>query len=92
MYTLCRTTHPATGVEHSVYCYFFHTAEKSLIIAGANILRVFRLVPEIQTKSSGAQRREDDEGILMLFISIIIINYLNYIYTKNIFIFKLFIV
>ncbi|KAL7640863.1 UNVERIFIED_CONTAM: hypothetical protein RMT77_008000 [Armadillidium vulgare] len=63
MYTLCRTSHLATAVEHSVYCNFFHTAEKSLIISGANVLRVFRLVPEVQTKTPGAQRREDKDDI-----------------------------
>lgn len=61
MYSLCKTTHPPTGVEHSVYCNFFHTSEKSLVIAGANVLRVFRLVPEIQTKAPGAAKHEDGE-------------------------------
>ena len=43
---MVRTPHPPTGVEHSVYADFFGYGEKNLVIAGANILRVFRLVPD----------------------------------------------
>lgn len=47
MYSICRTTHPATGVEHSIFCNFFNRAEKSLVVAGANIIRVFRLISDV---------------------------------------------
>ena len=56
MYTLLRSSHPATGVEHSLSCNFFNNTEKNLVVAGANVLRVFRLVPDLETKSS------DDNG------------------------------
>lgn len=47
MFSLCKTTHPSTGVEHAVTCYFFNRLEKSLVVAGANIIRVYRFMPEI---------------------------------------------
>ncbi|XP_058806106.1 cleavage and polyadenylation specificity factor subunit 1 isoform X2 [Phymastichus coffea] len=47
MYSICKTTHPATGVEHAIFCNFFNKAEKSLVVAGANIIRVFRLIPDV---------------------------------------------
>ena len=47
MYSLVRSVHPATGVEHSVSCCFFNIGEKNLVVAGANILRVFQLVPDV---------------------------------------------
>ena len=51
MYTLVRSAHPATGVEHCLSCYFFNSQEKNLVVAGANVLRVFRLVPDLTTKT-----------------------------------------
>jgi cleavage and polyadenylation specificity factor subunit 1 len=47
MYSICKLTHPATGVEHALTCHFFSRAEKSLIVAGANMIRVFRLIPDV---------------------------------------------
>lgn len=47
MYSIYKTTHPATGIEHSITCYFFNRAEKCLVTAGANIIRVFRLIPDV---------------------------------------------
>jgi hypothetical protein len=47
MYSICKVTHPATGVEHALTCHFFNRTEKSLIVAGANIIRVFRLIPDV---------------------------------------------
>jgi cleavage and polyadenylation specificity factor subunit 1 len=46
MFSMVRTPHPPTGVEHSIYANFFGHGQKNLIVAGANILRVFRLVPD----------------------------------------------
>ncbi|XP_050434268.1 cleavage and polyadenylation specificity factor subunit 1 [Adelges cooleyi] len=45
MFTLCKQTRVPTCVEHAVYCYFFNRVEKCLVVAGVNILRVYRLVP-----------------------------------------------
>lgn len=47
MYSLYKQTHPATGVEHAITCNFFNRTEKSLVVAGANVIRVFRLIPDI---------------------------------------------
>lgn len=46
MYSICKSTHPATGVEHAIACYFFDRTEKCLVVAGANIIRVLRLIPD----------------------------------------------
>lgn len=46
MFSIARVTHPATGIEHSITCHFFNNAEQSLVTAGANVLKVYRLVPE----------------------------------------------
>jgi hypothetical protein len=37
-------------VEHSLYCSFFWEGERNLVVAGANVLRVFQLVPETGAK------------------------------------------
>lgn len=50
MFSICKQTHPATGIEHAISCYFFSKAEKSLITAAANVLKVFRLVPDTETR------------------------------------------
>ncbi|KOC67340.1 Cleavage and polyadenylation specificity factor subunit 1 [Habropoda laboriosa] len=47
MYSICKSTHPATGVEHAITCFFFNRSEKCLVVAGANIIRVFRLIPDV---------------------------------------------
>jgi len=46
MFSLLRTSHPPTGVEHSIYASFFNAGEKNLVVAGSNLLKVYRLVPE----------------------------------------------
>lgn len=45
MFSLCKQTRLPTCVEHAVYCHFFSRAEKCLVVAGVNVLRVYRLVP-----------------------------------------------
>jgi hypothetical protein len=39
-------------VEHSLYCSFFWEGERNLVVAGANLLRVFQLVPDPTLKVS----------------------------------------
>ncbi|XP_030753926.1 cleavage and polyadenylation specificity factor subunit 1 [Sitophilus oryzae] len=51
MFSICKQTHQATGVEHAISCFFFNKTEKSLVTAGANILKVFRLIPDVEAKS-----------------------------------------
>ncbi|XP_055705403.1 cleavage and polyadenylation specificity factor subunit 1 [Phlebotomus papatasi] len=45
---ICKQTHPATGIEFSISCHFFNNSEKNLVTAGANILKVFRIVPDVE--------------------------------------------
>lgn len=45
MFSIFKQTYPATGVEHSVYCRFYNNYEKNLVVSGANILKIFRLIP-----------------------------------------------
>ena len=47
MFSINKQSHPPTGVEHAITCYFFNRNEKSLVVAGANTIRVFRFVPDI---------------------------------------------
>ncbi|KAK3924905.1 Cleavage and polyadenylation specificity factor subunit 1 [Frankliniella fusca] len=56
MFSVCRQTHPATAVEHAITCHFFNRSERSLVVAGANILRVFRLVPDAIPNKNEIQR------------------------------------
>ncbi|CAG0890026.1 unnamed protein product [Darwinula stevensoni] len=53
MYCMYKQTHPATGIEHSLYCYFFNSVERNLVVAGANALRVFRLIPDTILPQTG---------------------------------------
>lgn len=50
MFSVCKQTHQPTGVEHAISCFFFNKTEKSLVTAGANILKVFRLIPNVEQK------------------------------------------
>lgn len=51
MFSVCKQTHPATGVEHAISCHFFNKTERNLVLAGANTLKIFRLIPDIDFKS-----------------------------------------
>lgn len=57
MYSLLRMPHAATGIEHSLYGNFFGPWEKNLLVAGANVLRVFRLMPESNENPSAPKMR-----------------------------------
>lgn len=43
MYAFSKQLHPPTGVEHSFYCNFFSSQERNLVVAGVNVLSVYRL-------------------------------------------------
>lgn len=51
MFAICKQTHPATGIEHSISCNFFNNTEKNLVTAGANVLKVFRIIPDVDPNS-----------------------------------------
>ena len=65
MYSICKLTHPATGVEHALTCHFFNRTEKSLLVAGANIIRVFRLIPDVDPTN----RKDMYTGNINLFFN-----------------------
>lgn len=47
MFSVCRQSHPATGIEFSITCRFFNNAEENIVTAGANVLKVFRIIPDV---------------------------------------------
>ena len=65
MYTLLRSSHPATGMEHCISCNFFNSSEKNLVVTGANVLKVFRLVPDLEAREK-EEKEERDEGRLKM--------------------------
>lgn len=52
MFSLCKQTHPATGVEFSISCHFFNNYEENIVTAGANILKVFRIIPNVDPNTT----------------------------------------
>lgn len=48
MFSLCKQSHPATGIEFTVSCNFFNNHEENIVTAGANILKVFRIIPDVE--------------------------------------------
>ncbi|XP_049318035.1 cleavage and polyadenylation specificity factor subunit 1 [Bactrocera dorsalis] len=54
MFSLCKQSHPATGVEFAICCHFFNNFEENLVAAGANILKVYRIFPHLDA----AQRQK----------------------------------
>ena len=49
MFSVVRTPHPSTGIEHSIQARFFGPLENNLVVAGTDNLRIFRLVPDIES-------------------------------------------
>lgn len=50
MFSIFKQTYPATSVEHAIYCRFYGGRERNLVVAGSNVLRVFRLIPDSDVK------------------------------------------
>ncbi|XP_054714624.1 cleavage and polyadenylation specificity factor subunit 1-like [Uloborus diversus] len=53
IYSFCKQIHPPTTVEHCIYCNFYNHQEQNLVIAGATVLRIYRLVPEADIPVTG---------------------------------------
>lgn len=51
MFSLCKQSVPATGVEFAIKCRFFNNLEKSLVVGGANVIRVYRIIPDVPINS-----------------------------------------
>jgi len=43
VYALCRQVHPVTTIEHCVCCNFVDHNKKNLVLAGTNLIQVYRL-------------------------------------------------
>lgn len=54
MFSIFKQTHPPTGVEHAVACHFFNRLEKSLVVVGANVVRVYGLIPDFDPQERKA--------------------------------------
>lgn len=52
MFSVCKQTHPATGIEHTISCRFFNNYEENIVTAGANILKVFRITPDVEPNTT----------------------------------------
>lgn len=48
MFSICKQTHPATSIEFAISCHFFNNHEQNIVTAGANVLKVFRIIPDIE--------------------------------------------
>lgn len=48
MFSVCKQSHPATGIDFSISCHFFNNYEENIVTAGANILKVFRIIPDAE--------------------------------------------
>lgn len=48
MFSICKQTVPATGVEFAIKCNFFNNLEKNLVTGGSNVLKVFRILPDVE--------------------------------------------
>jgi len=62
MFSLIRTSHPATGVEHSIYASFYRSEERNLVVAGANVLKIFQLIPENNKKEASPRLKLECMG------------------------------
>ncbi|XP_038067908.1 cleavage and polyadenylation specificity factor subunit 1-like [Patiria miniata] len=59
MYAFHKQIQPPTGVEHSAYCNFFSAGERSLVVAQASELTVYRLLSDVETTAKGAEKNID---------------------------------
>lgn len=48
VYSFCKQIHPPTAVENCLYCSFYNSSEQNLVVAGATVLKIYRLVPEAE--------------------------------------------
>lgn len=69
MFSISKQTHPATGVEHAISCYFLNKVEKCLVTAGANVLKIFKLIPDIESRSK-VERYSGNSGVLLNIFSL----------------------
>ncbi|KAG1650025.1 Cleavage and polyadenylation specificity factor subunit 1 [Nymphon striatum] len=61
MYAFHKQIHVPTGIEHSIYCNFYNSHTKSLVVAGASQLRVFRLIQDVEKSASDQDKAESSK-------------------------------
>jgi len=49
VYSLYRQVHPVTTVEHCICCHFVDADQKNLVVAGTNLIQVYRLNVDAET-------------------------------------------
>lgn len=59
MYTVCRQIHTPTAVDHCLYCNFFNSTEKELVVAAGTELKIFRIIGELVNESSSKGSFDD---------------------------------
>lgn len=80
MYSIYKQTHPPTGIEHCVYCNFFNTSERNLVIAAVNKLYVYRLNPDPEV---GVFSMQFGFKIFLCLKRIIPVHYFSIIFRKK---------
>lgn len=58
MYAVYKQAHPPTGLEFCLYCHFFGTAERNLVVAGTSQLYVYRLNHDAESGTKGDRNVE----------------------------------
>ncbi|XP_071785220.1 cleavage and polyadenylation specificity factor subunit 1-like isoform X1 [Asterias amurensis] len=59
MYAFHKQIHPPTGIEHCAYCNFFSANEKSLLVAQASELTVYKLLKNVETTAKAPEKNID---------------------------------
>lgn len=69
MFSICRQTVAATGIEFAIKCKFFNSLEENLVVGGANVLKVYRIIPEIEINSKEKYSGECSIHLVERFIN-----------------------
>lgn len=72
MFSVCKQTHPATGIEHSISCRFFNNFEENIVTAGANMLKVFRITPDVDPNSTEKYSGKMSKKCALLYVSMML--------------------
>uniref|UniRef100_A0A8C3UGI6 Cleavage and polyadenylation specificity factor subunit 1 n=1 Tax=Catharus ustulatus TaxID=91951 RepID=A0A8C3UGI6_CATUS len=69
MYAVYKQTHPPTGLEFSLFCHFFSSSERNLVVAGTSQLFVYRLNHEPEAPGKGDRNGGEQKEKLELLAS-----------------------
>lgn len=59
MFSMCKQIHAPTTVEFAIACRFFNSVEENLVVAGANILKVYRIFPQLDAAATAKNKNSD---------------------------------